>query len=316
MFGHSIYGTSVYGSYVVAGVAISYTASGGTVTSGSASVAMIASKVGSGGCTTNGQASLARAYVYEPMAGYAGMWGSFGFGSIGFASGITRPDGQFGGSADVLASCSRTYVPVGGCYSGGSAVKSVVLSAPPFDQNTDRYFALFGQSLETANTELRRLEWLDNVLLCVTSGLPLHFQEQGLAYPDFPELTDAVKRDILVKAEEIHSKRGTIAGLSLYVGCFAPIGVSITINPASKKVMYLGMQTIGLPNADMLASVGDLDRPDDCYYLYDPQFGIIEVSILDTVSDEMKAFFETTLPDELPYAGTDVPSIQFSIVYT
>ena len=35
MFGHAIYGTSVYGSYgshVVARVAISYTASGGTVT--------------------------------------------------------------------------------------------------------------------------------------------------------------------------------------------------------------------------------------------------------------------------------------------
>ena len=186
----------------------------------------------------------------------------------------------------------------------------------PFDQNMENYFDLFSQSLESANVELRRLEWLDNVLLCVASALELHFAEQGLAYPDFPEATDAVKRDILVKAEEIHSKRGTIAGLLLYVGCFAPIGVSITINPASKKVLYLGMQTIGLPNADMLASVGDLDRPDDCYYLYDPQFGIIEVSMPNSVSSAMKAFFELTLPDELPYAGSDEPSIQFSIVYT
>jgi len=207
-------------------------------------------------------------------------------------------------------------MPVGGCYSGGSAVTSVVLSAPPVEQNTDRYFALFAKALDTANVELRRLEWLDNVLLCVASALPLHFLEQGLAYPDFPEITDVVKRDILVKAEEIHSKRGTITGLLLYVGCFAPIGVSITINPASKKVMYLGMSTIGLPNSDMLVTVGDLDRPDDCYYLYDPQYGIIEVSMPDAVSDEMKAFFVTTLPDELPYAGSDEPSIQFSIVYT
>jgi hypothetical protein len=183
------------------------------------------------------------------------------------------------------------------------------------DQNTQDYLDLFGLTLESAETAMHRLEWLDDVRMCDGSALELHFLEQGLAYPDFPEATDAVKRDILVNAEQIHGQRGTISGLLKYVGCFAPIGVTITINPASKKVMELGVVTMGLPNEDMLQSMTTVARPDDCYYLYDPQYGIITVTMPEAVSDAMKEFFQTTLPDELPYGGWDAPSIQLNIVF-
>jgi hypothetical protein len=183
------------------------------------------------------------------------------------------------------------------------------------DTNTENYLKLFQNVQDLVEDDLRHMEWLDDVMLAKDSSLELYFREFGLPYPDFPEATSIVKRTILINNEKIHAKRYTLAGLLEYVGYFAPIGVTISVKWPAKKALLLDVWGgPALPSVAMLATVDDPNETDGCYYLYSPQVNAITISMPASVSNKMKEFFETTIPNELPFGGDDT-SIQLNFVY-
>lgn len=166
------------------------------------------------------------------------------------------------------------------------------------DANTQKYLDIFANVDGQMKAAIRKAAWLDDVQRCPKNALKFHFGEQGLAYPDFPEVTDTILRTILLNSESIHAKRYTLAGLEAYIGYFVDAGVNVTVVSTANNYMHLGVTNIGLPNAEMLAD------QNSCFYLYKDQPLAITITFADTVSNEMKEFFEKTLKYEFPFGDS------------
>ncbi len=165
------------------------------------------------------------------------------------------------------------------------------------DANTRKYLDLFADALQRSTDAIQKLRWLDDVRRCPEDVLKLHFLENGLVYPDFPEATSTIKRNVLLNSEEIHAKRFTVAGLLQYIGYFLDAGVSIDVNyGAERKILALGSSVIGLPNVEMLDA-------DACFHLYKDQPMGITITFED-VSAQMREWFEKTIKYELPFGDS------------
>ena len=180
------------------------------------------------------------------------------------------------------------------------------------DDLTQKFLGLFESAMNDVRAEFHKLAWADDTDRCAPEALEYHFLEQGLVYPDFPEVTDAVKRDILSKSEEIHAKRFTLAGLLLYVQCFVPIGITVIVSAPHKRVLYLGVPNMGLPNLDNLESAAT-GTFEECYHLYKAQPLTVEIQLQSTVSAAMREFFEQTLKYEVPFGDDSTSNFTLTV---
>jgi len=175
------------------------------------------------------------------------------------------------------------------------------------DVNTRKYFDLFADALQKGTDAIQKLRWLDDVRRCSEDMLKLHFLENGLVFPDFPEATSTIKRNILLNSEEIHAKRFTVEGLEQYVGYFIEAGVSVDVSyGAERKTLSLGSSWIGLPNVAML----DVDN---CYHLYKDQPMGITITFQDA-SAQMREWFEKTIKYELPFGDSGQSTVVLNFV--
>ena len=173
------------------------------------------------------------------------------------------------------------------------------------DDNTKKYLNIFTAAKQAFMNAVKSIIWLDDVRRCPASALQYHFLENGLVYPEFPEATDDIKRNILLNSERIHASRYTIVGLKYYLSFFVNINVVVTVS--TKKILQLGLPLLGLPNAAMLATVGNAN--DQCCYLYANMPYKVTITFGSNVSEAMKEWFQNTLKYEIPFGDADNSSM-------
>jgi hypothetical protein len=169
------------------------------------------------------------------------------------------------------------------------------------DINTQKYLNIFEAAKQSFNAAVKPTIWLDDVRRCPSSALQYHFLENGLVYPDFPEATDDIKRNILLHSERIHSSRFTVAGLRYYLSFF--VNVSVSVSVSGKNILQLNIPTMGLPNHSMLVTAET--SADSCCYLFSNKPFLITITFAAGVSNAMKEWFRNTLKYEIPFGDAN-----------
>lgn len=143
-------------------------------------------------------------------------------------------------------------------------------------------------------------------------ALEVAFEEVGLVYPDFPEVTAERKRRLLRNVNAIHASRYTIQGLQFYISLLTDATVEVTKLNNGFFILW-NSEAFGFPTPAMMdSSQTDDDR---CTYLVGVRSLDIDITITGYLSDDMKAFLEETIYREIPMADDPIQPRNINIIF-
>lgn len=142
--------------------------------------------------------------------------------------------------------------------------------------------------------------------------LPLAFEDEGLVYPDFDEISIERRRRILANANAIHETRYTLPGLRFYISLLVDATVDIT-KLSSGLTIFPSSLPLGLPSAAMVATSGSAQ--DICTYLFGPVQQLVVIKIVGQVPEATKQFIRETIYREIPMSDDPVSPLKVVVVF-
>lgn len=134
-------------------------------------------------------------------------------------------------------------------------------------------------------------------------ALEMAFEDVGLVYPNFTEISDDKKRRLLKNADAVHSTRYTAMGLQFYISLLTD--ASVVVERLNRGFfLYWNSESFGFPTAAMMNTSGT--NNDICTYFIGPREQSILVTITGSLSDDMKDFLKQTISREIPMCDDPV----------
>lgn len=142
--------------------------------------------------------------------------------------------------------------------------------------------------------------------------LEVAFQDAGLVFPDFDEITSEKKRRILKNAGTIHATRYSIPGLQFYLSLLIDASVQVT-KIHNGNFFFWNSEVFGFPTPAMMDSSGT--DADVCNYFIGQKIQTIQITITGFVSDAMKEFLKQTIYREIPMSDDPVNPMVIDLLF-